>query len=334
MTFRQLCATLSCVLFCVRVSAQPPGGIPGVRASLTLRSFQVTVAKPVWGTFSIENTSEEPITLTVPGCEPEIPSPEMGLPISHVFSGGSSSGVVVETEAGRRWDKPAGYRKPARAAILMIAPSSTVGTTVDLREYFPALRAAGRYRITWSPYGGAVSSGTVMVAIAPLKQVELATDAGTLTLQLFYEDAPASVANFIELVQTGFYAGKTFHRLAPGYLLQGGCSRGDGTGIRPDGKLIPPEFNQRPHKKGSVSMALLDDDPSSASCQFFICNTRVKDWDGRYTVFAQLVGDESFATLERLMASPTNQHGTPERTLTIRHARLGNAPASASPFGR
>jgi len=280
------------------------------------------MGKPVWMTFTVENLSHEPITLTVPGTEPEIPLPEMGLPLAHVFSGGQASGVMVTTQSGRTWDKPVSYRRLDRAPIVMIAPQSTVGTRLDLREFFPALRAAGQYRIRWNPYGGAVSSEEVAVVIAPLQDVEIVTDEGKLTIHLFYEDAPQNVANFLDLVKGGFYSGKTFHRIEPGYLIQGGCPRGDGTGIRADGSRLPAEHNSHPHRKGSLSMALLDEDPASGSCQFFISNTRMKEWDGLYTVFGQLVGEASYETLDRLMATEVDERGRPRRSLYLRSTRL------------
>jgi peptidyl-prolyl cis-trans isomerase B (cyclophilin B) len=281
----------------------------------------------VWIGFIIENTGNEPITLTVPGTEPDIPSPETGLPISHIFSGSGTSGVTVTTEAERQWEQPVGYRKPTRAPILMVGPRSSVGTTIDLRTYFPAFRGAGRYRVTWRPYGAGVSAEPIVLSIAPLKQAEIVTDDGTMTVRFLYENAPMHVDNFLELAQSGSYNGKVFHRIEPGYLLQGGCPRGDGTGIRPDGKRIRAEFNGHPMQKGTVAMALLDDDPDSASCQFFICNTRQKDWDGRYTAFGELVGEESFSTLDRLMATPVDADGRPQQTLYIRSVRIVGAPA-------
>ena len=73
-------------------------------------------------------------------------------------------------------------------------------------------------------------------------------------------------------------------------------------------------------------MALLPDDPDSASCQFFISNTRQKDWDGKYAVFGHLVGDESFQTLDRLMATSVDDQGRPVRTLYMRTIRVVDAP--------
>ena len=331
MRISRLVAVLTMAAGANTALAQQIAPILGIRADVRPVSYQVPVGQPVWVRFSIENVADEPITLTVPGTEPEIPSPESGLPLAHVFSGGSLSGVTVTTEAGRRWDQPVGYRSGPRAPILMIAPRSSVGTTLDLREYFPALRGAGRFRVVWRPYRGAVSSDPMVVTIATLKQSEIAVDDGTMTIRFFYEDAPLHVANFIELAESGFYSGKTFHRIEAGYFLQGGCPRGDGTGIRLDGKRIEAEFNGRPMEKGAVAMALLEDDPESASCQFFICNTRQKEWDGRYTILGELVGEESFATLDRLMATEVDEQGRPLRPLYMRTVRIVDAPADTLP---
>ena len=330
MRIRRYCVTLVAITFCAPVFGQRTASIPGIRVHLTPASYHIPLGRSVWALFAVENTTDEPITLTVPGTAPQIPSPEIGLPLSHVFSGGGATGVAVTTASDRRWETPLGFRAPDEAPILIVAAHSTVGTSLDLREYFPALRGAGQFRLTWRPYKGAVESETVVITIAARKRAELVTDDGTMTLQFLYDEAPAHVSNFIELVTMSFYSGTTFHRIEPGYFLLGGCSRGDGTGIRPDGKRIAAEFNAHPHQKGSVSMALLGDDPDSASSQFFICNTRQKDWDGRYTVFAQLVGEASFETLDRMMATPTDETGRPRRTLYIRSVRLIEEPPDSS----
>ena len=330
MQISRFCLTATAVFFglgcCAQATGQLRAELSAVRAHLRPITHHFPVGQPVWVQFSIENLGDEQVTLSVPGTEPEIPQAQMGLPISHVFSGNPSSGVCVTTDSGRRLEKPVGYRAGAQAPILIIAGHSTVGTKLDLRDYFPVLRGAGQYRLAWKPYGGRISSDVVSVTIAPRKQAEIVTDEGTMTIRFYYEDAPGHVANFIELVKSGFYTNKTFHRLEPGYMLMGGCPRGDGTGIRPNGARLPAEFNSRPHQKGSVSMALLEDDPDSASCQFFLCYTRQKDWDGRYTVFGQLEGEESMAILDRLMATPVDEESRPRRVLYMRTVRLIDAP--------
>ena len=73
-------------------------------------------------------------------------------------------------------------------------------------------------------------------------------------------------------------------------------------------------------------MALLDDAPDSASCQFFICNTEQKDWDGRFTIFGRLTGEESYETLDKLMATEADAQGRPLRPLQMRTVRITDAP--------
>ncbi len=302
--------------------------LSGVKARLIPASRFVDVGRPVWVDFTIQNTTGDPVALVVPALGVDGAPKEMGLPTSHVFSGNGFSAAVITDESNRRWNVASGYEPPESAPAVLLAPYASVSRRLDLREYYPALRAPGKYRIRWEPYGGALTSDLAFVEIGPLKRAEIQTDAGVMTLELFYDDAPNTVANFLELAASGFYTATYFHTIQPGYMIVGGCPIGDGTGIRKDGKKIPPEFNDRPHQKGSVSMALVDDDPQSASCQFFICNTRQPEWDGRYTVFAQIVGEDSFATLDRLLATPVDATGRPTTPggLAIRGVRILNAP--------
>ena len=76
-------------------------------------------------------------------------------------------------------------------------------------------------------------------------------------------------------------------------------------------------------------MARLEDDPDSASCQFLICNTRVPQWDGKYSVFGELVGEESLATLDKLMAAPTSPNEAPSKKLYMRAIRIVDAAVAA-----
>ncbi|MCH7995010.1 MAG: hypothetical protein IIB57_11285, partial [Planctomycetes bacterium] len=158
--------------------AQPSDALPGVRAHLRLESRYIVLGSPIWAFFSIENASDEAITLTVPRTELDLPDAEIGLPMCHVFSGTGGTGVAVVKENGRKWESPVGYRAPKEAPPLLIAPRSTVGSRLDLRALFPALKASGKYTVTWRPYGGEVTSETVSFDVAPLKQAEILTDFG------------------------------------------------------------------------------------------------------------------------------------------------------------
>ncbi|HEY9071852.1 MAG TPA: peptidylprolyl isomerase [Candidatus Ozemobacteraceae bacterium] len=116
--------------------------------------------------------------------------------------------------------------------------------------------------------------------------VKVTTDAGEIWLELFPDVAPKHVESFLTLISKGFYNGLTFHRVVPGFVIQGGCPKGDGTGG--PGYTLPAEFNKRQHKKGTLAMARTMD-PNSAGSQFYICLDAIPHLDGQYTVFGQVV---------------------------------------------
>ncbi len=117
--------------------------------------------------------------------------------------------------------------------------------------------------------------------------VTIVTDKGTIKFELYEKEAPITTKNFIELAQKGFYDGLTFHRVEPGFVIQGGDPKGDGTGG--SGKTIPLEINASlTHKKGAVGMAR-SNDPNSASSQFYICLEDAKFLDKNYAVFGQVI---------------------------------------------
>ncbi len=117
-------------------------------------------------------------------------------------------------------------------------------------------------------------------------KVYLETDMGMITLELFPEVAPNHVRNFLELANKGFYDGLIFHRVVPGFVIQGGCPKGDGTGNA--GYTIPAEFSDLKHMPGTLAMAR-SADPNSASCQFYICLAQLPSLDGNYTIFGQTI---------------------------------------------
>ncbi len=127
----------------------------------------------------------------------------------------------------------------------------------------------------------------------------LETTEGTMKFEFFPNKAPGHVQNFIELAEKGFYDGTKFHRVISGFMIQGGCPRGDGTGG--PGHTIDAEFNDVHHARGVVSMARAAD-PNSAGSQFFVCHGDASFLDGQYTAFARVTeGDE---TLEKIASAP------------------------------
>jgi cyclophilin family peptidyl-prolyl cis-trans isomerase len=115
----------------------------------------------------------------------------------------------------------------------------------------------------------------------------ISTSHGDIAVELWNDVAPDHVENFLKLGRSGFYDNLIFHRIIPGFMIQGGCPKGDGTGG--PGWTVKAEFNDRPHNPGTLSMAR-SADPNSAGSQFFICLTRehCKHLDGNYTAFGQV----------------------------------------------
>lgn len=117
-------------------------------------------------------------------------------------------------------------------------------------------------------------------------------DFGDMVLELYPEYAPETVANFIELAESGFYEGLVFHRIYKGFMIQGGST--DGIGITGSDKKIKGEFkangvnNPISHERGVISMARTND-PNSASSQFFICDADSDFLDGSYAAFGKLI---------------------------------------------
>ena len=143
--------------------------------------------------------------------------------------------------------------------------------------------------------------------------VLLETNQGQIVMEFFPDDAPGHVANFIDLTESGFYDGTLFHRIIPGFMIQGGDPNtidGDpntwGTG-GPD-TLLEAEFNDIKHNRGIVSMARATD-PDSAGSQFFIVHNNSNFLDQQYTVFARIVTEESFDTLDKIASVETIKPG-------------------------
>jgi peptidyl-prolyl cis-trans isomerase B (cyclophilin B) len=119
----------------------------------------------------------------------------------------------------------------------------------------------------------------------------ITTDKGVIRFTFFADDAPTHVAAFIERAREGFYDGTKFHRVEPGFVIQGGdpLSRTDDprVGTGGPGYTIKAEFNSRPHVDGTVAMAR-SQDPDSAGSQFYICLGPQSFLNGNYTVFGQV----------------------------------------------
>lgn len=116
--------------------------------------------------------------------------------------------------------------------------------------------------------------------------ITIKTVHGNIILKLYPNQAPITVARIIELANEGFYDGLTFHRVVPGFVVQGGDPNGDGTGG--SGKKLKAEFSNLQHVKGTVAMARAAGDENSADSQFYIALNTLPHLDGSYTVFGQV----------------------------------------------
>ncbi len=119
------------------------------------------------------------------------------------------------------------------------------------------------------------------------------TNFGNMEIKFFPDVAPNHVKNFIELANKGFYDGTTFHRVIPEFMIQGGDPNSKDPdrsrhGMGGPGHTVNAEFNEKPHKRGILSMAR-SANPDSAGSQFFICVADSLFLDGQYTVFGEVV---------------------------------------------
>jgi peptidyl-prolyl cis-trans isomerase B (cyclophilin B) len=121
-----------------------------------------------------------------------------------------------------------------------------------------------------------------------MKKALIETEKGTMTLELYEDDAPNTVENFVKLAESGFYNGLKFHRVIPDFVIQGGCPKGDGTGG--PGYKIDCELDgeKQFHDRGVISMAHAG--RNTGGSQFFICHSRrnTAHLDRNHTVFGRL----------------------------------------------
>ena len=148
-------------------------------------------------------------------------------------------------------------------------------------------------------------------------------DFGVISVELDYENAPNTARNFVELASKGYYNGLTFHRVISGFMIQGGCPRGNGTGG--PGYFIKGEFrsngvdNKIKHTRGVISMArsyLMD----SAGSQFFIMHKDAPHLDGDYAAFGKVV--DGLSVVDKIAATKTTPSDRPVNSVIIEKIEL------------
>jgi cyclophilin family peptidyl-prolyl cis-trans isomerase len=228
---------------------------------------------------------------------------------------------MVRFDEGResRYTK---YHPAAGAPSLLAGQDLEAGSSATMKHQVIALKA-GRW--TFQPIfrgasGGPVEGPARSVQVGKDGEVEellvrFETGAGRIEAVFWPEAAPATSLHVAELVAAGFYDQLTFHRTIPGFMIQGGCPQGDGTGN--PGYTIEAEFNARKHVAGVWSMARSADpyesmgqEPrpqfaNSAGSQFFLCDGDAPFLDGKYTAFGQVV--TGLEVVHEIAAAPATQ---------------------------
>ena len=232
-----------------------------------------------------------------------------------VYISGSSFDVTVTISAPEGAEIPAWHLSPAAFGVgkrslgkrgksaIELAKGAQLTLTYDLG---PAIEAAGGAKggsLSLAFAGGAAREVNVMQAApagldfmtmdaAELSKyrVLMETTSGDMMMEFWPDVAPGHVRNFLDLTYTDFYDGLTFHRVIPGFMIQGGCPQGNGGGTGP--RQLKAEFNDRNHGPGVLSMARTAD-PNSASCQFFVMHANATHLDGQYSAFGRVISDIS-----------------------------------------
>jgi peptidyl-prolyl cis-trans isomerase B (cyclophilin B) len=235
---------------------------------------------------------------------------------------------------------------------------------VDLRQIYPAISNPDTYLLFAVPQGKPATefvgtplvievladktpgapAGASVIRVEALRYAVMTTDKGLITMVFYYDVAPNTVDSFLRLGSEGFFNGLTFHRIVPGFVIQGGDPRGDGSGG--PGYNVDAEFNDRPHEEGALSMARHGDPDessgvmpraefaNSAGSQFFVCldYKNTKQLDRRYTVFGKVV--DGMDAVKQIAATPIADASTgrPETPQVIQKVEVFSVVPGKNPY--
>jgi len=150
-----------------------------------------------------------------------------------------------------------------------------------------------------------------------MTNLTLHTNHGPIAVDLYAEDAPKTVENFVTLARDGFYDGTTFHRVIPDFMIQGGDPSGDGTGG--PGYEFDDEPNDRPVVRGALAMA--NRGPNTNGSQFFIVTAEACPWlDGKHTVFGEVT--EGMDAVDEISALARDDRDRPRDQVVIERVEL------------
>jgi peptidyl-prolyl cis-trans isomerase B (cyclophilin B) len=150
-----------------------------------------------------------------------------------------------------------------------------------------------------------------------MSNATLHTNHGAIAIELFEDDAPKTVENFLKLARDGFYDGVIFHRIIPDFMIQGGDPTGTGSGG--PGYQFEDEFNDRKVVRGALAMA--NAGPNTNGSQFFIVTTEAASWlDGKHTVFGTVTS--GMDVVDAISAVETDARDRPSADVTIERIDL------------
>lgn len=207
--------------------------------------------------------------------------------------------AVIGTIASALADSTLGYKKIIKDYTFLYTAKSKLSLPKDNEALQPLEQAIAHFE-------GKKNSNEVknefnhpidwaLVKTIPADQkVLIKTGKGNVVIRLLVEEAPGSVANFVQLVNNHYFDSKNFHRVVPNFVIQGGCNRGDGWGS--EDYSIRSEFSRRRYTEGSVGMASAGKDTEGT--QWFITHSPTPHLDGRYTIFA--VVEESMDVVHKI----------------------------------
>lgn len=218
---------------------------------------------------------------------------EEALPAVQALVDGASENPEIYNNAGiiafvmNDYDAAGEYFEKAAAAGVLTGQSQQMMSELE------------NYRRFWEREKRLRDEADALTGDERLPRVKIETNQGSIVVELFEDEAPETVANFIHLVESGFYDGLTFHRVLPGFMAQGGCPEGDGRGG--PGYQIYCECENPGHRKhfrGSLSMAHAGRDTGGS--QFFLTFTQAPQLNGDHTVFGRVVeGMDVLAKIRR-----------------------------------
>lgn len=233
------------------------------------------------------------------------------------------------------------------------------GQEFDVRAIYPEVSRPGAWLLFAYPKGksGAEFIGTPLVIgtradkrqgaamvtkVEPLRYATMETDHGPMKMIFYYDVAPHTVYNFQTLAEQGFYDGLTFHRIVPGFVIQGGDPKGDGTGG--PGYQIDAEFNDRRHEEGVLSMARSGDPleaqgapprcefANSAGSQFFVCLEYKQHLDRKYTAFGRVVNGMDVVKKMAAVQLADPASGRPAQPPVIKSLKVEPVTAENNPY--